>query len=273
MNGEMVQVGAATVRVSPQTNEIAAALAKAQAEMKNPPKDASNPHYGSKYADLASVRDAVVPVLARHGLSVAQLPCDVDGNPALVTILFHVSGQRIEQVVRLRVDKPTAQGLGSALTYYRRYSLQSLAGVVGDDDDDGNAASQQPQRSDRRQEQRQPAKTSHERRNEKQGLPPEQPRQEAAAAPGGEPVTSDDVFNLLDDLGERTGTPTDQLVAELLSKFKTNPAALGDLTPAELASAVKAVRRRIAETPASGRLPGTSDRNAPAANPTATVRH
>jgi hypothetical protein len=86
-------------------------------------------------------------------------------------------------------------------------------------------------------------------------------------------VTSDDVFNLLDDLGERTGTPTDQLVTELLSKFKSNPPSLDDLTPAELASAAKAVRKRINETPTSGKLPGTSDRNAPAANPTATVRH
>lgn len=268
MADDMIQVGAATVRVSPQTNEIAAALAKAQAEMSNPKKESKNPHFGSMYADLASVRDAVIPVLAKHGLSVSQLPCDVDGQPALVTILLHQSGQRIEQVVRLRVDKPTAQGLGSALTYYRRYSLQSLAGVVGDDDDDGHAASQQQQR----QQPQQPAKTSHERRQEKQGQPPE-PRKEASAAPGGEPVTSDDVFNLLDDLGEQTGTPTDRLVNELLSKVKSNPASLDDMTPAELASAAKAVRARIEKTPASGKLPGTSDRNAPAANPTATVRH
>jgi hypothetical protein len=60
--------------------------AKAVAELKNPSKDSVNPYYNSKYADLATVRDAVLPVLARHDLAVLQLPCELDNAAALTTL-------------------------------------------------------------------------------------------------------------------------------------------------------------------------------------------
>ena len=135
-------VGRSTVRRSPSIKELAAALAKAQAELRNPPKDSVNPHFKSRYADLATVRDAVIPVLARHGLAVLQLPCEMDDAPSLTTLLMHTSGEWVETCVKLRPAKLDPQGIGSALTYHRRYDLQSLAGVAADDDDDGNAASQ-----------------------------------------------------------------------------------------------------------------------------------
>lgn len=134
--------GPSTVRRSLTLGGLAKALARAQAELKNPPKDSVNPHFKSKYADLATVRDVVVPALSRHGLAVLQLPCELGDAPALTTLLMHgESGEWVETTIRLRPSKPDPQGVGSALTYLRRYSLQSLAGVAADDDDDGHAAS------------------------------------------------------------------------------------------------------------------------------------
>lgn len=137
---------------------LAKALAQAQAELKNPPKDRVNPHFKSKYADLATVRDWVLPVLNRHGLSVVQLPCEGSGRPALFTLLLHESGEYLGACLPLRLVKDDPQGMGSALTYARRYALQALAGVAGEEDDDGNSTSGTVQRSrrgaDRREESR-----------------------------------------------------------------------------------------------------------------------
>lgn len=147
-------VGPGTVRRSPSVGALATELAKAQAEMKNPPKDSVNPHFKSRYADLATVRDTVVPVLARHGLAVLQLPCEMDGEPALTTLLVHTSGEWVETTIKLRPGKSDPQGVGSALTYARRYALQAVAGVAAEDDDDGHAGSQRPQQQ---QQNRRPA--------------------------------------------------------------------------------------------------------------------
>ena len=121
-------------------NELSSALARAQAEMKNPAFDSNNPHFRSKYASLASVRDTVMPVLAKHGLSIVQMPVFEDGKAGCETMLMHSSGQYISERLLIPVDKATAHGVASATTYSRRISMQAFAGVVGDDDDDGNAA-------------------------------------------------------------------------------------------------------------------------------------
>ena len=125
--------------------EIAAALAKAQSEMQNPQFDSKNPHFKSSYASLASVRNAVVPVLAKHGISVMQ---DVVSGPEGVTctqMLMHSSGQWIRTSgMFVPVDKANAHGYGSATTYARRFSLMALACVVGDDDDDAAVQTVQP---------------------------------------------------------------------------------------------------------------------------------
>lgn len=128
--------------MSDQINELAAALAKAQAEIQNPRFDSVNPHFKSKFASLAAVRNAVVPVFSKHGLSVLQnLTMAPDKSIACETIILHSSGQslRLGPLV-MPASKPDAQGLGSAATYARRYALLATAGVAGEEDDDGNAA-------------------------------------------------------------------------------------------------------------------------------------
>lgn len=128
------------MNTSDQINEIAGALAKAQAEIRNPEKDRENPHFKSRYATLASGLDVARPVLAKHGLSVVQTP-SVDGDGLfLTTRLLHSSGQWIESEYPVcKIGQQ--QQMGSALTYARRYSLFALVGIAPDeDDDDGNAA-------------------------------------------------------------------------------------------------------------------------------------
>ena len=126
-------------------NELAAALAKAQSEMRNPAFDATNPAFRSKFASLAAVRDAVVPPLAKHGLAVTQLACnDEQGRATVETVLMHSSGQWIGSRLTVPTAKADAHGAGSAITYARRYALMALVGVVGDEDDDGNHAAAAP---------------------------------------------------------------------------------------------------------------------------------
>ena len=126
-------------------DSIGAALAKAQADMQNPTFDKTNPHYKSKFASLAAVRNAVVPVLAKHGISIVQDLRSSEGGVAVFTILTHSSGQQMKfGPLAMPVSKSDAQGFGSASTYARRYALMAVAGVVGDEDDDANEASGKP---------------------------------------------------------------------------------------------------------------------------------
>jgi hypothetical protein len=123
---------------------LTAALVKAVADMKNPLKESTNPHFRSRYADLAAVRDAVVPVLARHGLAVMQMPTDVPGPdgtylPALSTVLAHTSGEYVKSTVLLRPVKLDPQAIGSAVTYARRYGLLAVVGLATEDDDGNDA--------------------------------------------------------------------------------------------------------------------------------------
>jgi hypothetical protein len=129
------------VNSSPTIANLAIALNKAQAELKNPTFDSTNPHFKSKFASLAAVRESVIPVLNKHGLAIAQFPKSTDGTAGCVNRLMHVSGEWLEEECLLPLDKNNAQGAGSAVTYARRYSLQAIAGVVADEDDDANAAS------------------------------------------------------------------------------------------------------------------------------------
>ena len=115
------------------------ALAKAQAEMKNAALNKTNPHFRSRYADLATIRDAITAPLAKHGLCVAQVIEHGERGPALVTILGHTSGAAIESRHPLPpMGKP--QEFGSALTYARRYALAAMCGIGAEEDDDANAA-------------------------------------------------------------------------------------------------------------------------------------
>ena len=128
---------------SDQINELATALAKAQGAMRFAIKDANNPFFKSKYADLSSVVEAIREALSGNGLSYMQHLHPSEKHEVCVeTILLHASGQWIScGTLTVPVSKHDAQGFGSALTYARRYSLSAAVGVVADDDD-GNAAAQ-----------------------------------------------------------------------------------------------------------------------------------
>ena len=128
---------------SEQVNEIAAALAKAQASMKNAVLNKVNPHFKSKYADLAGIRDAVTPALAANGIALVQT-LDAEADHCFVrTRLMHTSGQWVESLCPI-IGMGDMQKMGSAVTYARRYSLSAICGIAADEDDDANAASQAP---------------------------------------------------------------------------------------------------------------------------------
>jgi hypothetical protein len=132
---------------------LGAALLAFQQEAPGLTKDATNPHFRNKYASLDSIMDKVRPVLNKHGLVLTQIPSFVmDGSggvvPSLTTRLTHAeSGEFIEDKMLLLLDKQNSQGLGSALTYARRYSITAFLALVGDEDDDGQAASTPPKRA------------------------------------------------------------------------------------------------------------------------------
>lgn len=126
---------------SVETEKLDTALAKAQAEIKSAAKDANNPAFKSKYADLASIFNACHEALAKHGVSVTQWPLhSTDGRLHLVTRLAF-AGQWFRAEFSMPLAKQDAHGYGSATTYARRYSLAAAVGVVADEDDDGNGAS------------------------------------------------------------------------------------------------------------------------------------
>lgn len=130
------------MQTSETITDLAMALAKAQAQIKPASKDATNPHFKSRYADLPAVWEACRKPLTDNGLSVVQMPVDAgEGRVGLTSVLMHASGQYISSTVSTKLTQDSAQGLGSALTYLRRYALAALVGIVADEDDDGNAAS------------------------------------------------------------------------------------------------------------------------------------
>lgn len=118
------------------------ALAAAAAELKNPLADRQNSHFNQPYATLQSVVDTVRPVLAKHGLSVVQIPRTEKRDAALYlvlqTTLAHSSGESMSWETPWPVEA-NIQKLGAAITYLRRYVLCSLCNVVGDVDDDAEA--------------------------------------------------------------------------------------------------------------------------------------
>jgi hypothetical protein len=131
---------------SEQINELATALSKAQGMMEGAIKDSRNPHFNSKYADLASCWDAIRGPLSSNGLSVVQFLSSVDGGVSCQTMLMHSSGQWMSSDFFIPVDKTNAHGYGSAATYSRRFSLQAICGIAPVDDDGNAAAAAEPQK-------------------------------------------------------------------------------------------------------------------------------
>ena len=123
---------------SNEIKNLANALSKFQGEVGTAKKDASNPFFKSKYADLATIIETVRKPLADNGLSFAQFPT---GENQLTTILMHTSGEWIEDTYTMRPMDAKPQSIGSVITYMRRYAIGSILGIATEDDDDGNKAS------------------------------------------------------------------------------------------------------------------------------------
>ena len=117
------------------------ALKAVQSELKPIFKNAENPHFRSSYVDLAGASEVILPLLAKNGLCVSQVGELLDTRFVIVTKLMHESGEMIESRWPVVTDKQTAQAIGSATTYARRYSLMAIVGASSSDDDDGNASS------------------------------------------------------------------------------------------------------------------------------------
>jgi hypothetical protein len=130
------------MQTSNEINHIATALAKAQGERGRAKKDANNPHFNKKYADLASCWDACQQPLAANGLAVVQANVPNEKGVTVKTRLIHSSGQWIEdEGLFVPASKLDAQGFGSAETYCRRYALCAMVGIAPEEDD-GNAAAE-----------------------------------------------------------------------------------------------------------------------------------
>ena len=121
-------------------DKIAAALVKAQKAFGPALKSSSNPHFKSRYADLAACVEAVIDALNENGVFVTQRTHEWDGGVAVETVFVHESGEIWSAgILRIPAQKNDPQGYGSALTYARRYQLQAACGIAPEDDD-GNAA-------------------------------------------------------------------------------------------------------------------------------------
>lgn len=119
-------------------------LVKAQSEMTHAAFDQTNPHFKSKFASLKSVIDAIKPALNANGIFFMQVSHPLDHGVGIETIFCKADEKLSTGVVMVPVDKANAQGLGSALTYAKRYSLAMACGIAADVDDDGNGAAAAP---------------------------------------------------------------------------------------------------------------------------------
>jgi hypothetical protein len=128
-------------------SNLAKALSIVQGKLQPASKDANNPFFKSKYADLNSIWSACRQLLTENGLAVSQLNrADTDGV-IIETVLMHESGEWISSEMFLPLSKHDAQGVGSASTYGRRYGLAAIIGIVADEDDDGNHTSRPQQQA------------------------------------------------------------------------------------------------------------------------------
>ena len=127
-----------------KTLGIAKAFVEAQKEFAPALKTSTNPHFRSKYVDLAVCVEAALDALKNHGFAWIQKTHDCENGVKVEPIFMYESGEQISGgVISVPADKQNAQGYGSALTYARRYSLMAACGIAPEDDD-GNAATKAP---------------------------------------------------------------------------------------------------------------------------------
>lgn len=125
------------MKTSESVKEIYGALAVAIGDIQNPPKNAVNPHFKNRYAELSVILETVKPILKKNGLAVIQ-GVETDGNRVMIqTRIIHVSGEWIESELTLQAAGTDPQKIGSAITYGRRYAISAILNIAADDDDDG----------------------------------------------------------------------------------------------------------------------------------------
>lgn len=182
---EAVAIAETSFRTSETLAEFAKALVKAQAKFESPKRDKTakivtktKGTYSYTYADLASVLDAVRKGLADAGIAVIQAPTTGGDEMRVIvtTRLLHTSGEWVESSLRALATDDKPQGIGSAITYLRRYALSAMTGIATEEDDDGAAASRT--RSPRRGDSRPP----RQEQQRKPDMPPQGPELKEAAA-------------------------------------------------------------------------------------------
>lgn len=126
---------------SDSIKELASALVKAQAAIEGATKSQTNDHFHSKYADLASCWGAARKPLTDNGLSVMQFARLVEIGVEVETMMTHTSGEFVSETLTMPLSKRDAHGVGSAITYCRRFGFCAMVGIAPEDDD-GNKASE-----------------------------------------------------------------------------------------------------------------------------------
>lgn len=132
------------MKTSEKIDLIAPALLAAQKEIGNASKDAKNPHFRNSYASLGSVIEAIKDPLNKHGIAIIQTLSEGKEGLHLSSRLLHGSGQWIEDTAFTPLPKADPQGVGSATTYLRRYSLAALLCITQEDDDGEGARPSAP---------------------------------------------------------------------------------------------------------------------------------
>ena len=137
------------MKTSETITKISAALLAFSKKMISVKKDSVNPHFRNKYASLSAIIETTQKPLSECGLVIIQTPT---GENELTTRLLHESGEYFEDTYTMRPQKNDPQGLGSAITYQRRYAYGAIINLNIDEDDDGNEGSKRPKKPETKPE-------------------------------------------------------------------------------------------------------------------------
>lgn len=171
------------IEMSNEISKLAHALSLAQGTITSANKNKTNPHFKSKYADLDECWNVVREPLSLNGLSITQWPTAQGKTVSVETVLLHTSGQWIKSSLTLEARDATAQSIGGAITYGRRYGFSAAIGITADEDDDGNSAMPQTPKEGPKNpynQHRTQGNASVEPQHQKMTPPPPPPNHEAA---------------------------------------------------------------------------------------------
>lgn len=221
---------------STEFKQIAAALAKVQAALQPAEKNATNPHFDRTYADLGSIWNVCRKPLAENGIAIIQTVHHAGQGGFLETTLLHTSGEWIASRVPLMLQRQDMQGLGSAITYARRYGLASAVGVA-QEDDDGNDAGRGDEGKRSRSRGQGDAPEGGNSRPAAKGKAPNPAEQQEMEA-----VRTD-----IDKELQRLGQPVEKTAQVVKDLYKVNSGA--DMTLAQLKNFL--IRLKATATPAA----------------------